>query len=85
MFFLEQSEDDEAVSLGQGMAAVYMNESATQVCRKYWRRAGDEYQKRFRKKLFVNASEMAKKIPAFRLRVSLHGRFWEEIEQALGW
>lgn len=85
VFFVEQSEDDEAVSLGEGKAAVYMTESATQVCRKYWRRADDEYQRTFRRNLFVNASEIAKKIPAFRLRVNLHGRFWEEIERVLGW
>ena len=85
VFFIEQSEVDEAIPLGEGKAAVYMNESATQVCRKYWRRADDEYQRTSRRDLFVNASEMANKIPAFRLRVSLHGRFWEEIERALGW
>lgn len=85
VFFIEQSEDDEAIPLGQGKAAVYINESATQVCRKYWRRADSEYQRKFRRNLFVNACGMAKQIPAFRLRVSLHGRFWEEIERALGW
>jgi SynChlorMet cassette protein ScmC len=85
VFFIEQSQDDEAIPLGQGKAAVYMNESATQVCRKYWKRAGDEYQRTFRRNLFVNTCEMAKQIPAFRLRVSLHGRFWEEIERVLGW
>ena len=85
VFFIEQSENDEAISLGQGKAAVYMNESSIQVCRKYWRRADDAFQRTFRRDLFVNACEMAKKIPAFRLRVNLHGRFWEEIERALGW
>ena len=85
VFFIEQSEDDEAIALGEGKAAVHMNESATQVCRKYWRKADDDYRRTFRRNLFVNASEMAKKIPAYRLRVSLHGRFWEEIERVLGW
>ena len=85
VFFIEQSEDDEAIPLGEGKAAVYMNESSTQVCRKYWRRADDNFQRRFKRELFDNACGMAKKIPAFRLRVNLHGRFWEEIERALGW
>lgn len=85
VFFIEQSEVDKAVALGEGKAAVYMNESATQVCRKYWRRADNEYQRTFRRDLFVNACEMAKRVPAFRLRVNLHGRFWEEIERALEW
>ena len=85
VFFIEQSEVDEVVPLGKCESAVYMNESSTQVCRKYWGRADNEYQRTFRKNLFVNACGMAKKIPAFRLRVSLHGRFWEEIERILGW
>ena len=84
VFFIEQSEVDEAIPLGEGKAAVYMNESATQVCRRFWRSADNEYKRTFRRNLFNNACEMTKKIPAFRLRVSLHGRFWEEIERALG-
>ena len=84
VFFIEQSEIDEVNPLGEGKAAVYMNESATQVCRRFWRSADNEYKRTFRRNLFNNACEMTKKIPAFRLRVSLHGRFWEKIERALG-
>jgi len=84
VFFIEQSQIDEALPLGQGKSAVYMNESATQVCRRFWRGADNEYKRTFRKNMFNNACKMAKKIPAFRLRVSLHGRFWEEIERVLG-
>jgi hypothetical protein len=32
---------------------------------------------------FQNACELAKTIPAFSLRVSLGGRFWEEMERVL--
>lgn len=85
VFFLEQSETDEVIPLGKGKAAVYMNESATQVCRKFWRRADEGYQRTFRRTLFNNACEMAKQIPVFRLHVSLHGRFWRKMEGALGW
>jgi len=84
VFFIEQSEIDGATPLGQGQSAVYMNESATQVCRRFWRSADNEYKRAFNRNLFNNACEVAKKIPAFRLRVSLHGRFWEEVEQVLG-
>jgi hypothetical protein len=34
-------------------------------------------------KLFENATELAKAVPAFRLQVSLEGRFWEEMEKVL--
>ncbi len=85
IFFIEQSENNEAMSLDKGTAAVSMNASATQVCRKYWGRVDEAYGRAFRKNLFENACKMAKRVPAFRLRVSLHGRFWEEIERVLGW
>ncbi len=84
VFFLERSETDEAVPVGEGEAAVLMNESATMVCQKFWRRSNREEQRKFKRELFNNACEMAKKIPAFRLSISLHGWFWEEIEKALG-
>jgi SynChlorMet cassette protein ScmC len=85
VFFLQQSETDEVVSLGEAEAAILMNESAIQVCQKFWRRLDRENLRKLRRELFNNASEMAKRIPAFILRVSLHGRFWEEMEKALGW
>ena len=34
--------------------------------------------------IFANAVSLAAAVRAFRLRVSLNGRFWEEIEEALG-
>ncbi len=83
IFFLEQSETDEVVPLGAGEAAVLISESAMQVCQKFWRRADIEDQRRFRSKIFSNACEIVARIPAYRLRASLHGRFWEEIENVL--
>jgi len=83
MFFLEQAEADEAVPVGQGEAAVLMSDSASQICQRFWRRMDIKDERSFRVEIFHNACEMAKRIPAFRLRVSLHGRFWEEIEKAL--
>jgi SynChlorMet cassette protein ScmC len=84
IFFLQQSETDEVEPVGEGQAALLITESATQICEKFWRNADEEDQKEFREELFNNACEMAKKIPAYRLRVSLKGRFWEKIEQVLG-
>jgi len=85
VFFIEQSDLDASVCLGQGKAAFCMNESALQVYRKYWSMANDDNQRKFLSHLFDNSCEMAKKIPAFNLRVSLYGCFWEEIERTLGW
>ncbi len=83
IFFLEQSETDEVVPLGKGEAAVLISESASQICQKFWRKADIEDQRRFRGEVFSNACEITERIPAYRLRASLHGRFWEEIENVL--
>ncbi len=83
LFFLEQSETDKIVPLGEGEAAVFISESAIQVCRKFWRGAGPENGQKFSEVIFGNACELAKQIPAFRLYISLHGRFWEKIEEIL--
>ena len=84
VFFLEQSRDDEAVPLGRGEAAVLMTESASQVYEKFWRKIHKEDRKKHRRELFNNACSMAKEIPAYRLRVSLEGKFWEKMEKVLG-
>ncbi len=85
VFFLKQSENDEAVPVGKGEAAVLMSESARQVCYDLEGREGRKGQSKLGIELFNNACEMAKMIPTFRLRISLHGKFWEEIEKALEW
>ena len=84
VFFLEQSEADEVVPVGEGQATVLLSESAMQICQKFWKSLDREDQRLFRKELFNNACEMAKQIPAYLLRVSRNGRFWEKIEQVLG-
>lgn len=83
MFFIEKSVFDDAIPLGKAEAAVNINESASQVCRKYWRITKNGHQSAIRKTVFENACEMAKRIPAFKLKVRLNGRFWEKIERVL--
>jgi SynChlorMet cassette protein ScmC len=83
IFFLEQSKNDEVISIGQGQAALLINQMANQVCYRNWKSLDLEKQALFRKELFSNSCELAKKIPAFILRVSLSGQFWEEIESVL--
>lgn len=83
IFFLEQAESDEVIPLGDGMAAVSINQSATQVSRKFWRRLDNDTKRPLATLQFHNACMMAKTIPCFTLRQSLNGRFWEEIEKTL--
>ncbi len=83
IFFIQQSETDGVEPLGEGKAAVLITESAMQVCEKFWRPLDKENKRLLRRNLFNNAGEMVKKIPAYRLLVSRHGRFWEKMEQVL--
>lgn len=83
IFFLQQAESDEVIPLGDGIAAVSINQSATQVSRKFWRRLDDDTKRPLATLQFQNAFGIAKTIPSFTLRQSLHGRFWEEIEKTL--
>ena len=83
IFFLEQGGNDEAFPIGQGQAAILINQLATDVCRRSWRNLDREEERMQRKQLFENASELAPAVPAFKLRVSLTGHFWEKIEAVL--
>lgn len=83
IFFLEQADFEEVVPIGQGEAAMHIIGSAEHVHRRTLYYLDREETKSLRIKSFKNACEVAKSIPAFRLRVSLKGRFWEKIEEAL--
>ena len=83
VFFLEHAESDTSEPLGEARAAVYVQGSAQEVCQKYWRIKDGEPRRAFTSSIFANACEMVKTVPAFKLGVSLEGRFWEEIERAL--
>ena len=83
IFFLEQAETDDVIPVGQGQAAMSINYSATQVCRKFWMNVDHDNKRELNRQLFINAGEMAKAIPAYRLKATLDGRFWEEIERRL--
>jgi SynChlorMet cassette protein ScmC len=80
---MEQAETDEVLPLGQGEAAAYIHHSAMAVYRRRLYHLDRRESKSLRLKLFDNACELAKAIPAFKLRVSLKGRFWEKIEAVL--
>lgn len=83
IFFLEQSESDEALPLGKGEATTKIIQLADQV---FWLRFFDVNKKEKRSlnlKLFKNASEIATAVPSFILRVTLKGSFWEEMDKVL--
>jgi SynChlorMet cassette protein ScmC len=81
IFLLEQGDRDAAIPVGQGEAAVFMYQSAMQVCYRYWDSLDHEELSVRKRKLFENACDLAGTVPTFKLQVSLTGRFWEEIEK----
>jgi hypothetical protein len=48
-----------------------------------WDGMSREMKRQWTMRAFENACVMAKTVPAFRLRLTLDGRFWEEVEKAL--
>ncbi len=83
VFFLEQAETDRVIPIGEGEASMLIKESSEQLFEKYLRHKPDTIIRGFRKNLFDNACYLTKRIPTYRLMVSLNGCFWEKIEQVL--
>lgn len=83
LFFLERSEKDEAEPLGQANTAVRINESSVQICRRFLLRMNKHQQRHLKTALFANACRLARTLPAYRLGVSLKGKFWKEMEKVV--
>ncbi len=83
VFVLKQSETDAVEPVGKGQAAIFINQSATQSNNFFWRELEKKRQRKVRDKVFKNACNLVETVPVFRLRVSLHGRFWEEMEKVI--
>ncbi len=86
IFYLEQAEKDDVLPIGQGHAALLINQAAWQVwrgCSEALRSSEGCGQRSFGLQIVENACALARSVPAFTLRVSLTGRFWENIERVL--
>ena len=82
IFFLEQSSTDEAVPVNEPADAVLMIfGAAKQVWEPVWDRMELNEKRGQSSTLFHNASEMAGIVPAYRLRATLDGEFWKEMER----
>ncbi|KAF1078138.1 hypothetical protein MKMG_00944 [Methanogenium sp. MK-MG] len=83
IFFLEQAESDGVVPVGTGEAAAGIAGAADQMMRIFYRRMETDRGRALRRQVFENACGMAGSMPAYKLRATLDGRFWEEIEAVL--
>jgi len=83
IFFLEKAQSDEIIPLDRSRAAVSINQSAWQIMSSRIGVIPKKEMTELRIRLFENACAMAGVIPAYTLRVSMTGRFWEKIEECL--
>jgi SynChlorMet cassette protein ScmC len=85
IFFLEQSPNDYSLPSGHAEAVAAATASAQKVMSQLFTWGDPEEARMIRRTIFANACGLVKKVPTFHLKVSLNGRFWEQIEAALGW
>ncbi|MBK7552783.1 MAG: SynChlorMet cassette protein ScmC [Syntrophaceae bacterium] len=83
IFFLEQAAEDGLEPLGGASATLRIRQSALQVLGSLGPCIESERDVRANATLFENAADLAASLPSCILRVSLTGRFWEKIEEAL--
>ena len=83
VFFLEQSSTDAVVRMGQGKAASYVTQLAAEMLHRTWSAQERLNGAALSKGLFRDASAFAKQVPAYRLKLSLQGAFWKQIERVV--
>lgn len=83
IFFLEQSLDNVVNILPFRDSILPISHYAAQIIIKY--RGHWPYKELYeiRKNIFLNASDIAKNVPAFKLKFNINKRFWEKIEQVI--
>lgn len=83
IFFLEQSQEELFNPLSIIQSICLLNESAEQASFSITYQMEKNELCEFRLKRFDNTCTLAQAVPCFHLRLSRHGKFWIEIEQAL--
>ena len=83
IFFIEQAVSDKVVPTGQGQAAVRITDSCTEAINPVWWNMDMEEKNSIKKKIFDNACDMAMTVPAYILRNSLNGCFWNEMKKVI--
>jgi SynChlorMet cassette protein ScmC len=82
-FFLEQAERDEAIPLKRSTSAIAYSSSALEVFRSQYPGFPQDERADVKRTFYGNSASLALSVPAYRLRVSLTGRYWEQVEQVL--
>jgi SynChlorMet cassette protein ScmC len=83
VFFLEQAPIDNVEPLSPNQAASRMFRSHKEAWGGYWSRLKGKTRRENAERVFSNAIDMAKVVPAYRLQATLHGNFWDHIAAVL--
>ena len=81
IFFLVQSETESVERLGRGDGLIRLLNSSNQVSSLAMKILNDPEQKRdLNSKWFSNLTDIAAKVPMYRLSLSLNGEFWKNLD-----
>lgn len=83
IFFLEKADTDEVIPYPQGMAAVSLYISGIEAFEKYKVFMSTAQVAEFSARILDNSCRIARTIPAYVLKATLTGRFWEAIDREL--
>lgn len=83
IFFIEKADRDEVLPLRRATASVGLYDSSSVCFETMSGRYNHPEGLPYLKQVFANAASLAAAVPAYRLNVSLTGRFWEKIEEVL--
>jgi SynChlorMet cassette protein ScmC len=83
IFFLEQSQTDEAIPMGKGQSAMLIGKFSAPILSQTLRSMPNQESAKSKMQIIDNAINIARSIPAFKLKISLDGNFWEVIEKSI--
>ena len=83
IFFIEKSPSDECLPMDPAKALIEIIIASQIVLDRHLWYCDPKEASSLRAVMFANACKLVHQVPAFHLRVSLTGRFWEQIEAAL--
>lgn len=83
VYLLEQGDRDRVTEVGNGEATAAIFRSSVQIMTPYLNRLDPADVIVLKRRFLENACTLASALPAFRLRATISGRFWEAIEGSL--
>ena len=82
-FFIEKADKEEIIPLKSHEASALFNQSIRQIMMRGWHLSGPDTKSRLIKECFGIAVDLAKSIPAFKIRLTLEGSFEDTLEKVL--